>query len=112
MKKHIGIAAVLLLAGCSTYPPGEDDNGKQMIAAATPVLYAINKYMDDTARPPKTLDVLVPKYLKQLPDQPKIDMNLSENVLTFKYIQSASHNSEIICTAFVGQTEWSCNIER
>jgi hypothetical protein len=111
MKRVLCLSLLLALSACSVYPPGEDENGKQMIAAATPVLVAINKYMDDTARPPKNLQVLVPKYLDKVPDAPKIDMDVPHNVLTFKYIQSSSHNSEIICMAFIGQTDWSCNIE-
>jgi len=110
MNKNLGITSLLLLAGCSTYPPGADSEGQRMLAAATPVLDAIAKYMDDTARPPKSLNVLVPKYLPSIPDTPKIDLNLKENVLTFKYIQSASHHNEVICTAFMGETEWSCDI--
>ena len=112
MNRVLSLSLVLTLSACSVYPPGDDDKGKKMIAAATPVLAAVKQYMDDTARPPKNLQMLVPKYLDKVPDEPKIDMDVPHNVLTFKYIQSASRNSEIICTAFIGQTEWSCNIER
>jgi hypothetical protein len=112
MNRVLCLFVVLTLSACAVYPPGDDDEGKKMLAAATPVLAAINKYMDDTARPPKNLQVLVPKYLDKVPDEPKIDMDVAHNVLTFKYIQSASRKSEIICTSFIGQTDWSCNIER
>lgn len=112
MNRVLSLSVVLALSACSVYPPGDDDKGKKMIAAATPILYAINKYMDDTARPPKTLKVLVPKYLDKIPDEPKIDMDVAHNVLTFKYNQSDAHAAEMICTAFIGQTEWVCNVER
>lgn len=112
MNRILCLSVALILSACAVYPPGADDEGKTLVAAATPVLEAIKQYMDDTARPPKNLQVLVPKYLPKVPDAPKIDMDVPHNVLTFKYIQSDSRNSEIICTAFIGQTEWVCNIER
>lgn len=112
MNRVLCLSMVLVLSACSVYPPGDDDKGKRMIAAATPVLAAVKQYLDDTARPPKNLQVLVPKYLDKIPDEPKIDMDVPHNVLTFTYVQADSHAAEIICTAFIGQTEWSCNIER
>ncbi len=108
MSKYLVIAVVLALCGCAIYPPGEDLKGQKLQAAATPVLEAIHTYMTDNARMPKNLDVLVPKYIKQLPDEPKLTYDLPNNAVTFKYVQSQSFSVQVTCTAFIGQTGWMC----
>jgi hypothetical protein len=109
MSKFAVIAVLLALAGCAVYPPGEDPGGKKLQAAATPVLEAIHKYMSENARLPKTLNDLVPKYLKQLPDEPKLTYDLANNMVTFHYTQSQSFGVQVTCTSFLGQTAgWSC----
>jgi hypothetical protein len=108
MHKYLIILVLLSMGGCAVYPPGDDPAGKRLQDEATPVLEAIHTYMTDNARMPKNLDVLVPKYIKQLPDEPKLTYDLPNNVVTFKYIQSQSFSVQVTCTAFIGQTGWVC----
>jgi hypothetical protein len=108
MHKYLVIAVLLVLAACAVYPPGEDPNGQKLQAAATPVLEAIHTYMSDNSRMPRSLNDLVPKYIKQLPDEPELNYDLPDNTVTFTYIQSQSNNIQVTCTAFIGQPGWSC----
>jgi hypothetical protein len=108
MSKYLFMATLLALCACAVYPPGEDPNGQKLQVAATPVLDAIHTYMADNARMPRSLNALVPKYLKQLPDEPKLNYDLPDNKVTFTYLQSMSKNSVVTCTAFIGQAGWSC----
>ncbi|HVA56177.1 MAG TPA: hypothetical protein VNI53_10350 [Gammaproteobacteria bacterium] len=108
MSKTLVIAVLLTLSGCALYPPGVDPNGQKLQAAATPVLEAIHTYITDNMRMPKNLNDLIPKYIKQLPDEPKLTYDLLHNVVTFHYIQSLSKNSVVTCSAFIGQTGWVC----
>jgi hypothetical protein len=108
LKKYTVIAVLLALSGCAVYPPGEDPNGKKLQDEATPVLEAIHTYMADNARVPKSLNDLVPKYIKQIPDEPKLTYDLPNNVVTFHYIQGQSFSVQVTCTAFIGQTGWMC----
>lgn len=108
MKTLLALAAFLTLAACALYPPGVDPNGQKLQAAAMPVLEAIHNYIHDNQKLPKSLDVLVPKYIAGLPDKPKLTYDLDHNVVTFHYIQSLSSTSDVVCSAFIGQTAWSC----
>ncbi|MGA9854641.1 MAG: hypothetical protein WBR29_05125 [Gammaproteobacteria bacterium] len=108
MSKYLVIAVLLTLCACAVYPPGDDPNGQKLQAEATPVLEAIHTYMTDNARVPKSLNDLVPKYIKQLPAKPKLTYDLPNNVVTFSYVQSQSFSVQVTCTAFIGQTGWMC----
>jgi len=108
MSKYFVIAVLLALCGCAMYPPGEDPNGQKLQDAATPVLEAIHTYVTDNMRMPKSLNDLVPKYIKQLPAEPKLSYDMPNNVVTFHYTQSQSFSVQVTCTAFIGQTGWSC----
>ncbi|MGH8397736.1 MAG: hypothetical protein ACRETA_05770 [Gammaproteobacteria bacterium] len=108
MCKYLVIAALLVLCGCAAYPSGDDPYGQRLQAAATPVLVAIQTYMNDNARLPRSLNDLVPKYIKQLPDEPKLTYDMKDNTITFQYIRGMSNGTEGVCTAFIGQTSWSC----
>ena len=56
---------VLVLAGCPA--PGKGRKAKLAYAIAAPVITALKKYHNATGGYPKSLDVLVPKYLAELP---------------------------------------------
>ena len=110
MKQLLLVAAVLMLGGCSTYPPGEDPKGQKLQAQGDAVLDAMVKYMDDTNRPPHTLQDLVPKYLDKLPDQPKIDYEFKTGILSFDYDQEGGANPLAVhCHTAIGETSWVCN---
>lgn len=111
MRKLLLLAALFaLLSGCSTYAPGEDAQGTQLQVAGIKVLTAVRNYMDDTVHPPHTLQDLIPKYLDKLPDQPKIDYDFKNSVLSFNYIQGSGANSILVtCHALVGQVDWVCD---
>lgn len=110
MKKFLLAAAVLMLGGCSTYPPGVDPKGQKLQVQGDAVLDAIVKYMDDTNRPPKTLQDLVPKYLAKLPDQPQINYDFNTGILSFDYDQEGGANPlSVECHTAIGQTSWVCD---
>ncbi len=108
MKNILMLAALLALAGCSTYGPGEDDYGRKLQGDGEEVLTAVHSYMDDTSRMPPNLQVLVPKYLAALPTEPKIVYTPKTSSLDFEYDQGGSRGLHVHCHALVGQLQWVC----
>ena len=109
MRKLLSLAALFaLLSGCANYAPGDDQKGIDLQAAGAQVLVALREYMDQNARPPRTLQDLVPKYIPALPDEPQIHYDLRGSRLEFFYKQEGSRGSDVACHAVVGETEWIC----
>ncbi|HEY3644438.1 MAG TPA: hypothetical protein VGM16_03795 [Gammaproteobacteria bacterium] len=108
MKKLLPLALSLMLSGCATYGPGEDSYGRNLQANGEEVLSAARNYMDDTARVPASLDELVPKYLKALPTEPKIQYDRKGSSLSFVYQQPGSTGLTVTCHALLGQLQWVC----
>lgn len=108
MKHILTLAALLALSGCSTYGPGEDMYGQQLRVKTLPVLEAMHSYMDDTARVPPNLKVLVPKYLDALPTEPVVVYDFKTSTLYFQYQQKDHNGSTVTCHALVGQLQWVC----
>ena len=109
MRKLLSLAALFaLLSGCASYAPGDDQKGIELQATGSQVLVALRNYMDQNARPPRTLKDLVPKFIPALPDEPQINYDLRASRLEFTYKQEGSQGSEVACHAVVGETEWIC----
>ncbi len=108
MRTLIFLLMLLTLASCATYAPGEDKKGLELQSVAQQVLMAVNAYMDDNSRPPRTLQDLVPKYLKALPDEPLIHYDLKNSRLDFMYQQEGKTGSQVACHAAIGETQWVC----
>ncbi len=108
MRKLPVIAVLLALCACAMYPPGEDPNGQKLQAAATPVMQAIQKFMAENSALPRTLNDLVPKYIKRLPPEPKLTYDLQDNAVIFSYVQSPPNGANVTCIAYIGQASWSC----
>ncbi|MDE2236014.1 MAG: hypothetical protein KGK44_10805 [Gammaproteobacteria bacterium] len=108
MRKITIAALCMALCACAEYPPGEDPGGLQLQAAATPVMQAIQKFMAENSSLPRTLQELVPEYIKQLPPEPKLVYDPQDNAVLFTYTQQGSNGSTVTCTAYIGQTNWTC----
>ena len=109
MKKPLLLLALTLsLSACSTYGPGEDDYGRILQGTGEDVLHAARNYMDDTSRVPKSLNELVPKYLKALPKDPKIQYDRQNSTLFFDYQQKGPNGMLVTCHALLGQLQWVC----
>ena len=109
MRKSLLLAAIaVLLSSCSTYAPGDDPKGIQLQSVASQVLTAVRTYMDENARPPRTLKDLVPKYLPAIPDEPLINYDPKGMRLDFLYTQEGKTGSQVACHAVIGETDWIC----
>lgn len=109
MRKLMSLVALLaLLSGCSTYAPGEDKKGIALQSVGAQVLTAVRTYMDDNARPPRTLQDLVPKYLPAIPEEPRIRYDLKAMRLDFLYTQDDKAGAQVACDAAIGETQWVC----
>ena len=108
MKKLLLLALTVGLSGCATYGPGEDDYGRILQGTGEDVLQAARNYMDDTTRVPKSLNELVPNYLKALPKEPDIQYDRQNSTLFFTYMQKGPNGMSVTCHALLGQLQWVC----
>jgi hypothetical protein len=109
MKAVCCLAIALSLSGCALYNAGEDPTGEDLRDRATPVLMAIRDYIDQTSRIPKSLDELVPRYLKALPDKPKVTLDAKRNLVYFTYNLTGKSDDQVECSAAFGQSSWDCS---
>lgn len=109
MRKLLSLLTILvLLTACASYPPGDDPEGQQFQAVGQQVLQAARNYMDQNARPPHSLQDLVPKYLPVLPDKPTITYDSQIDRFEFHYKQKGLEGAAVSCHALLGETDWIC----
>ena len=109
MRKLASLLALFsLLTGCASYAPGDDQKGLQLQAIGQEVLMASRNYMDQNARPPRTLQDLVPKYMAALPVEPAITYDAKMGRFQFLYKQEGTAGAEVACHAVIGETDWIC----
>lgn len=109
MRRLVPMLVLLpLLSACATYAPGDDKQGLELQAVGQQVLRASRTYMDENARPPHTLDDLVPRYLKALPKEPHIVYDTNLGRFDFVYRQAGSEGAKVECHAVIGETDWIC----
>ena len=101
-------AAFLTLSACAAYGPGEDDYGRVLQGNGEEVLSAARAYMDETTRVPSSLQDLVPKYLKALPTEPKVEYDRKSSTMYFVYTQPGTDGLTVTCHALLGQLQWVC----
>jgi hypothetical protein len=109
IKKTLIVAAFLSLSGCATYGPGEDDYGRILQGNGEEVLAAARTYMDETTRVPNSIQDLIPKYLKAMPADPKIQYDRKTSTFYFDYQQTGRNGMAVTCHALLGQLQWVCN---
>ncbi len=97
-----------LLSGCASYAPGDDPKGLKLQAIGQEVLMASRMYMDQNARPPHTLQDLVPKYMAALPVEPTVTYDVKTGRFEFVYKQEGTQGSQVACHAVIGETDWIC----
>lgn len=102
------LALFSLLSACASYAPGDDPKGLQLEGVAQQVLQAARTYMDQNARPPRTLQDLVPKYLPALPAEPLITYDARQGRFEFLYTQEGNQGAQVVCHAVIGETDWIC----
>ena len=109
MRKLVPLLVLFaLLSGCASYAPGDDQKGLQLQAIGQEVLMAARSYMDQNARPPRTLQDLVPKYMAALPVEPAITYDSKMGRFQFIYRQQDSGGADVACHAVLGETDWIC----
>jgi len=109
MRRLVSFLALFsLLTACASYAPGDDQKGLQLQGVAQQVLQAARTYMDENARPPRTLQDLVPKYLPALPVEPVVLYDAKLGRFQFVYTQEGSQGAQVECHAVIGETDWIC----
>ena len=108
IKNTLIASTFLSLAGCASYGPGEDSYGRILQGNGEDVLAAARNYMDETTRVPKNLEDLVPKYLKAVPTEPKIEYDRKTSTFYFTYQQKGPNGMSVTCHALLGQLQWVC----
>lgn len=109
MRRFLSLLALCsLLSACASYAPGDDQKGLQLQSVGQQVLQAARSYMDENARPPRTLQDLVPKYLPALPTEPAVLYDPRLGRFQFVYTQEGSQGAQVECHAVIGETDWIC----
>ena len=108
MKQFLLLAPLLAMCACATYAWGEDPKGIQLQITGAKVLQAARAYMDETGKPPRNLQVLVPGYLDALPTEPAIQYDAKNATYFFEYTQEGRNGLPVLCHALIGQTGWVC----
>ena len=108
MKKLLLLALTLSLSACATYGPGEDTYGRILQGTGEDVLQAARNYMDETTRVPNSINDLVPKYLKAIPQDPNVQYDRKNSTFFFTYQQKGPNGMAVTCHALLGQLQWVC----
>ena len=98
----------LCLSACAIWPPGEDQEGRDLKSRATPVLGALANYHKDRGESPSSLYELVPRYLKEVPFGPNFDYAPDRNLVGFIYSPSWPQTRQVECLAQLGALQWTC----
>ena len=86
--RALSLLALLVLAGaCERYDAERDATLRQNVAG---IRKAIANFRQDTGRYPYTLDELVPKYTREVPEDPFTNSNRTWRVTTEETVQPSS----------------------
>lgn len=89
----------------SSYGDGKDTDDPNR-ANANKVLYALNAYLSEQGKLPKSLEYMVPDYIDNIPNYPQIRVNKMEKAVY--YDQSSGWYSAVVCSAKIGSEQWRC----
>lgn len=105
---QLAAAAVLLIAGCSVYPVAQDPDGMTLRRNANTVLMALQSWHRDKGDFPARVSELVPAYLPELPDTPKLQYGQADGSLSFHYIPTWPQLRPVWCRSVGDTTNWRC----
>lgn len=111
MRPKYALAIVLAAAvpaACSIYPVAQDADGLALRRNANEVLMAIQNWHRDKGAFPATLGALVPRYLPQLPDAPRLVYHTGDGSLSFRYIPTWPQLRPVRCSSVGDTTNWVC----
>jgi hypothetical protein len=109
MLRRIPIVfALALLSACTVWPIGPDPYGMQGRRNANEVIMALQAYHRDAGAFPTTLEGLAPKYLPQLPDEPRFQYDRDLGTLSFRYTPSWPQLRPVWCSSVGNTTVWRC----
>lgn len=96
------------IAGCSVYPVAQDPDGLNLRREANRVMMALEDWHRDRGNFPRDLHDLVPRYLPELPDTPRLQYRPSDGSLAFRYIPSWPQLRPVWCSSVGDTTNWVC----
>jgi len=109
LRRLLIIAALALLSACTVWPIGEDPYGQEVRRNANEVVMALQAYHRDAGTFPATLQGLVPKYLPELPNEPRLQYDRDIGSLAFRYTPSWPQLRPVWCSTAGNTTDWHCN---
>ncbi|MGH6876109.1 MAG: hypothetical protein ACREHV_01890 [Rhizomicrobium sp.] len=110
---HLRLALAVLLASggvasCSVYPVAQDPDGLNLRRGANRVMMALEDWHRDKGTFPQTLSELVPRYLSELPDAPRLQYHPGDGSLAFRYVPSWPQLRPVWCSSVGDTTNWVC----
>lgn len=102
------LSACALLGACSVWPVNQDPKGMTYRRDANRVIMALQEYHREKGTFPSGLDGLVPHYLPDLPDEPRLQYNPGDGSLAFRYIPSWPQLRPVWCNSVGNSTDWRC----
>ncbi|HEY5047852.1 MAG TPA: hypothetical protein VII49_07545 [Rhizomicrobium sp.] len=108
---RVFIAIVLacgFLGGCSVWPVNQDPAGMNYRRDANRIIMALQTYRQQRGAFPSDLGALVPGWLPELPDGPKLQYDPHDGALSYHYTPSWPQLRPVWCTSVGNTTNWRC----
>jgi len=99
-----------MLSGCAVWPMGEDPKGEELRVQANSLVDALVQYKAKNGELPQSLNMLVPKYIKELPAVADVSFYSKEKEsLIYNYSPTWPQQGQTSCSTFIGSGKWSCH---
>lgn len=102
------LAAATLLAGCSVWPVNQDPDGIALRQDANHIIWALQDYRRDHRSFPVRLNMLTPRYIRELPDIPGLHYHSADGSLSYSYIPTWPQLRWTSCNSIGNSTVWRC----
>ncbi len=108
-SRFVLLALVLIASGCSIWPLGEDPKGKEIRIQADEIVNAIKNYENVNGNLPSDLLLLIPEFLKELPEvADEVNYLSDKREIVYSYSPSWPQSGRISCGLKIGNEKWSC----
>lgn len=99
----------LCLSACINWPEGNDSAGLKAKAQVEEVIFAARAYRDKYGEYPKSLGVMVPEFIAEMPSKVAMQYNRSAGNIGFVYSPSTRWGGAARCMTNMDEIAWKCS---